>query len=259
MPLWPPPGSTELEMQKPGQCPCQRHFRGHLPLLAAVTCYLQSPAKADTKLVTELLQCSGDSRLLEQPPLGPKPSEFKPITSTGKARGLNPASPLLGPSLPFTDVLYFMCNLLTKTSCFLKFSAIYCFAKSVSHYTSDQCSSTWELHNWGEVLKSRGLKTKNLLTWLQALWPKYSAGCTNPTGNSRLWCSSQGRVTRETNCAQFLKLTQKQFTAGRNSWTATGCFGLAGFVQDGCYIFQQLSIRFDGVFTEDKLSLLTTT
>lgn len=135
--------------------------------------------------MTELLQCSRYSRLLEQPPLGPKASELKPITSTGKARGLNPASPLLGPSLPFTDVLYFMCNLLTKTSCFLKFSAIYCFAKSVSRYTSDQCSSTWELHNWGKVLKSQGSKTKNLLTWLQALWPKYSAKCTNATWGPR--------------------------------------------------------------------------
>lgn len=97
MPLWPPAGSVELEMQKLGKCPCQRHSRGQFPLLVAVTCYLQSPAKADTKVVTELLQCSGYSRMLEQPPLGPKTSELKPITSTGKARGLNPASSLLGP------------------------------------------------------------------------------------------------------------------------------------------------------------------
>lgn len=62
------------------------------------------------KVVTELLQCSGYSRLLEQPPLGPKASELKPITSTGKARRLNTASPLLGPRVPFTDVLYFMCK-----------------------------------------------------------------------------------------------------------------------------------------------------
>lgn len=118
-----------------------------LRFLTAVTCYLQSSAKADRKVMTRLLQCSGYSRLLQQPPLGPKASELKPITRIGKARGLNTASPLLGPRLPFTDVLYFMCNLLTKTTCFLKLSAIYRFAKSVSHYTSDQCSSTSELQN----------------------------------------------------------------------------------------------------------------
>lgn len=87
--------------------------------------------------MTGALLFAGYSRLLEQPPLGPKASELKPITRTGRARGLNTASPLLGPSLQCTDVLYFMCNLLTKTTCFLKLSAIYCFAKSVSHYTSD--------------------------------------------------------------------------------------------------------------------------
>lgn len=58
-------------------------------------------------------------------------------------------------------------------------------------------------------------------------------------------------MTRDTNCAQLLKL--------RNSWTAIGCFGLAGFVQDGCCILEQLSIRFDGIFTEDKLNLFTAT
>lgn len=92
--------------------------------------------------MTGALLLAGYSGLLEQPPLGPKASELKPITRTGRARGLNTASLLLGPSLQFTDALYFMCNLLTKTTCFLKLSAIYCVAKSVSHYTSDQCSST---------------------------------------------------------------------------------------------------------------------
>lgn len=151
-----------------------------LRFFADATCYLQSSANVDRKVVTRLLQCSGYSRLLEQPPLEPKTNELKPITRLGKARGLNTTS-LLGPRLPFTDVLYFMCNLLTKTTCFLKLSAIYCFAKSVSHYTSDQWSYTWELQNWGDALKSKGWKAKNLLTWLQAFWPKYSAGCTNPT------------------------------------------------------------------------------
>lgn len=66
-------------------------------------------------------------------------------------------------------------------------------------------------------------------------------------------------MTRETNCAQFLKLTEKQLSAGRNSWTVIGYFGLAGFVQDDCYVFEQLSTRFDGIFTDDKLNLLTTT
>lgn len=74
-----------------------------------------------------------------------------------------------------------MCNLLTKTTCFLKLSAIYCFAKSVSHYTSDQCGSTWELQNLGDVLKSKGSKGKNLLTSPRAFWPKNRAACTNPT------------------------------------------------------------------------------
>lgn len=61
-------------------------------------------------------------------------------------------------------------------------------------------------------------------------------------------------MTRELNCAQFTKLFQKQLAAGRNSWTTIGCFGLACFVQDGCYIFEQLSMRFDGLFTEEKLN-----
>jgi len=155
--------------------------RKKLRFLAAVTCYLQSSANTDRKVVTGLLRCSDYSGLLEQPSLGPKAREFKPITRTGKARGVNTTSPLLGPRLPFTDVLYFMCNLLTKTTCFFKLSAIYCFAKSVSRYTSDQRSSTWEPQNFGDVLKSEWSQGRNLLTWLQASWPKHSAGCTSPT------------------------------------------------------------------------------
>lgn len=223
MPLWPPPGSTELEMQKPGKCPCQSHSHGQLPLLAAVTCYLQSPAKADTKVVTELLQCPGYSRLLEQPPLGPKTSELTPITSTGKARGLNPASPLLGPKPSMYWCFVFYVQFTNQNQLFPQVlcNLLFCKISFTLHFWSVQFHMRATQLRW--VLKSQGSKTKNLLTWLwpKSLWPKHSSGCTDltwaPGGNSRLWCSSQGRVTRETSSAQFLKLTQKQFTAGRNS------------------------------------------
>ena len=142
MPLWPLTVSIELANLATWEIPVSEVF----------LCEAQIPCCCNL-LFTILSKCgqegfdwasavSGYSRLLAQPPLGPKARELKPITRIGKARGLNTASPLLGPRLPFTDVLYFMCNLLTKTTCFLKLSAIYCFAKSVSHYTSDQCSST---------------------------------------------------------------------------------------------------------------------
>lgn len=147
---------------------------GEIPVLEVFPCEAQLPCCCNL-LFTVLSKCrregcdwasavSGYSGLLEQLPLGPKASELKPITRMGKTRELNAASPLLGPRLPFTDVWYFMCSLLTKTTCFLKPSAIYCFAKSVSHYTSEQHSSTRELQDRGDVLKSERSKAKNPLT-----------------------------------------------------------------------------------------------
>lgn len=102
--------------------------------------------------------------------------------------------------------------------------------------------------------------TASFLTQIQG-WMHKSHLHSNSTGNSTLGCGCQGRVTREWNCTQLTKLFQKQLAAGRNSWTTIGCFGLACFVQDGYYIIYQLPIRFDGLFTEDKLNwnLLTTT
>lgn len=181
MPLWPLTGSKELANLATWEISLSEIFTYEAQIPCCCNLLFTILSKRRQKGCDWASAVSGYSRLLEQPPLGPKASELKPITRIGKARGLKHASPLLGPRLPFTDVLYFMCNLLTKTTCFLKLSAIYCFAKSVSHYTSDQCSSTWELQNWGGVLKSEGLKAKNLLTWLQTFWPKYSAGCTTPT------------------------------------------------------------------------------
>lgn len=187
MPLWPPAGSVELEMQKLGKCPCQRHSRGQFPLLVAVTCYLQSPAKADTKVVTELLQCSGYSRMLEQPPLGPKTSELKPITSTGKARGLNPASSLLGPKPSIYWCFVFYVQFTNQTQLFPQVlcNLLFCKISFTLHFWSVQFHMRATQLRW--VLKSQGSKTKNLLTWLwpKALWPKYSAACTNPTWGPR--------------------------------------------------------------------------
>lgn len=61
----------------------------------------------------------------------------------------------------------------------------------------------------------------------------------------------------ELSCAQFTKLPPEQLAAGRKIWIAVGCSeAWDGFpsVRDGCYPYEQLSIRFDRLFTEDKLN-----
>lgn len=144
-----------------------------------------------------------------------------------------------------------LCNLL-----FCKISFTLHFWSAQFHMRATQLR--WSIKKPGVEGQESAHLTASFVTQIQCWMHKSHLGSMS-TGNSRLWCSSQGRVTREMSCAQFLKLTEKQLSAGRNSWTVIGCFGLAGFVQDGCYIFEQLSTRFDGIFTDDKLNLLTTT
>lgn len=62
-------------------------------------------------------------------------------------------------------------------------------------------------------------------------------------------------MTSELSCAQFTKLSPKQLVASGNIWIAISCSGV-GFssVQDGCYSYEQVSIRFDRLFTGDKLN-----
>lgn len=82
-------GPQSSHIQRFGKSPYGRYSHVKLGFLAAVTYYLQRSANADRKVVTGLLLFAGYSRLLEQPPSGPKASELKPITTTGKASGLN--------------------------------------------------------------------------------------------------------------------------------------------------------------------------
>lgn len=82
-------GPQSSHIQRLGKSPYGRYSHVKLGFLAAVTYYLQRSANADRKVVTGLLLFAGYSRLLEQPPSGPKASELKPITTTGKASGLN--------------------------------------------------------------------------------------------------------------------------------------------------------------------------
>lgn len=87
-PLW-LTGPQSSHIQRLGKSPYGRYSHVKLGFLAAVTYYLQCSANADRKVVTGLLLLASYSRLLEQPPSGPKTSELKPITTTGKASGLN--------------------------------------------------------------------------------------------------------------------------------------------------------------------------
>lgn len=98
---------------------------------------------------------------------------------------------------------------------------LFCKISFTLHFWSVQFHMRATQLRWG--IKKPGVKgqesahlTASFVTQIQC-WMHKSCLGSKSTGNSGLWCSRQGRVTRETNCAQFLKLTQKQLTAGRTA------------------------------------------
>lgn len=252
MPLWPPPGSTELETlaeafpwAAPTPCCCNLRF--------TISSKGRHKACDWASAMLWLFQAAGTA------PFGAKTKWAQTNHQHRESKGAKPCFSSSGakPSIYWCFVFYVQFTNQNQLFPQVLCNLLFCKISFRLHFWSVQFHMRATQVRWG--IKKPGVEdqesahlTASFVTQIQCWMHKSHLG-SKSTGNSRLWCSSQGRVTRETNCAQFLKLTQKQFTAGRNSWTATACFTSAGF------IFQQLSIRFDGVFTEDKLNLLTTT